>query len=394
MFRQFLQQTSNKYIGMKQIYHYIHQDGPITKSKLKELTGMTQTTVTRHLEALIEEGFIRVGQYEESSGGRPPALYEVEPKTGFIIGIDISRIRSTITLMDLTFQQVDSYSFSMTETHTPDKTITLLKEKAQHFMKKYHISQQDLLGIGVGTVGPLDREKGLILRPEAFIASGWKNVPIVEELEKTFDTKVVLENGANVATLHEYIKDPVQNQTILYSISGRGLRCGVLTDGHIMQNKTGDASSFGDMILDIHNGKSLTSLISYDFLLEEMGKRMTDNNSISFLEDWDQLDKMNQLDRFFQALQKGDPVLQDIVLQSAYSYGVGLANMINVLHPEQVVLNSELIKRYPDYFEKVVQTAKQFINSTERQLIHFKKANRMENSITIGAAALIFQSYF
>ncbi len=394
MLKSFLEQTSAKYKGMKQVYQYIHANRPVTKAKIVEEIEMKQTTVARHLEYLVSEGFIKIAEYEESSGGRPPALYEIEPDAGFIIGVNLSRIESTIILVNMSFSEVDSFTFAMTEKHTPPYTLQLIKEKIEQLLEKHNISRDMLLGIGIGTVGPLDREKGIILEPDAFIASGWKNISVIDGLESFEDEKILLENGANVATLHEYMKGNILDQTILYCISGRGLRCGVLADGHILKNKTGDASSFGETIIDVNERRSLASFISYDYLLREVNKRYLNEKSFPFYHKEKGNNQKELMDQFMKALASEDPIVLEVVLESAVTYGIGIANVINILHPDKVILSSELIHTYPPYYEKIVASAKQYIYRMKREPVHFNKEDRNVNTISIGAAVLIFQSYF
>ncbi|SFL41981.1 Sugar kinase of the NBD/HSP70 family, may contain an N-terminal HTH domain [Gracilibacillus orientalis] len=392
MLKYCLEQTSTKYMGMKQVYQYIHENGPITKAQLVDKMQMKQTTVNRYLENLLSDNIIKISHYQESSGGRPPALFEMEPNAGYIIGVELSRIESSITLVNMSFEIIESYTFVMTERHTPSYTIPIIIKKIEHFIEKYNISDDFLLGIGIGTVGPLDRENGVILDPNAFIAKGWKDISIIEELKKIKTDKILLENGANVATLHSAIKDNTKDKTILYCISGRGLRCGVLADGHILKNKTGDASSFGEMIIDVKNQRSLTSCISYDYLLKEVNKRYLDNELSEYFDvDGNQRELMDQL---MDSLANENKIVREVVLESAQMYGVGIANIINILHPDQVVLSSELVKAYPPYYEKIVESAKEYIYRMDREPIHFLKESRSERTISIGAAVLIFQSYF
>ncbi|SDH83366.1 ROK family transcriptional regulator [Alteribacillus bidgolensis] len=393
MVEEFLRQRSSKFNGMKEVYCCIHQHGLITKAELLKRTNMKQTTVVRHLDALIQYGLIRIEHYEESSGGRPPALYAIDPKAAFIIGIDLSRVETAITIVDMSFAPVANYTFQMTEDHTPAYTISVLKKEIAALLKDNEMEKKDILGIGLGTVGPLDRQKG-IMYPEAFVAPGWNEVPIVHEIKQAFQTDVFLENGANTAALYESINNPEFNKTILYCISGWGLRCGVLTNGTIMQSRKGDASSFGEMIIDTKSNRTLSSYISYNSILEEAEKKINAGEKTIHFYPEKYHKKNEKMDHLLHALMKGDPLIENVVLQSAYYFGVGIANMVNVLHPEVVVLNSDLIRIYPAFYEKVVKTAETFIFQLNKQHLHFHVAQPTANAVSIGACVLAFQSHF
>ncbi|SFL79411.1 ROK family transcriptional regulator [Salibacterium qingdaonense] len=385
MIEELLRRHSPKFHGMKEVYRVIHQENPVTKAKLLERTNMTQTTVVRHLEELKQYGLIRIASYDESTGGRPPALYDIEPKAAFIIGIALSRAETTVTIVDMSFQPVAEETFAMTEDHTPVLTISLLKQTITSLLEQSQIDKKDVLGIGIGTVGPLDRTKGTMY-PEGFTAPGWEEVEIVDEMEKAFGLNVYLENGANTAALYESLQRGRGNESILYCISGWGLRCGVLTNGTIMQSRQGDASSFGNMIIDASSGRTLSSFISYHHLAGEVQRLRNIPET--------KVDKNDVMQYVLQELGNRNPMVESIVLSSAYYYGVGLANMINVLHPEIVVLNSELIKVSSAYYEKVIQTAKRFISRIDQQHPVFQAADDKVNPTAVGACILAFHSKF
>ena len=209
----------------------------------------------------------------------------------------------------------------------------------------------------------------------------------------------ILENGANTAALGEYYHSPIMNQNILYSISGIGLRCGTLANGQIIKNKTGDASSFGHMIIDIL-GKECTCgnkgcLLSYIGLSAIADKIMSriNNGEKSIISEWINNDRDQiTLEMMIKAGKLNDNMVHQVVLQSAYYFGIGIANMINLTHPEYVILNGKLIYEYPSYYEKVIHTAKEHVYRPKEN-VAFSKGNLRENAVFIGAAALLFDSF-
>src|SRR5690625_2104313 len=108
--------------------------------------------------------------------------------------------------------------FTMTINHGPETVINEIKLIINQFLNDFKIGMEELLGIGIGSVGPLDREKGVILNPEMFRDSSWSNVSIIEKLKESFPTLMILENGANTAALAEYETDDL-DRNILYCIS-------------------------------------------------------------------------------------------------------------------------------------------------------------------------------
>src|SRR5690625_3664610 len=367
-FRHFFADNSLKGRNLREIYRLIHQKGPIKKADLLAFTNHTQTTLVRMIDELLKAGFIYESGFEKSSGGRPPILYQISSDCSYIFGVDVSRTHTTIALIDLAFNLIDKVSFPMTKEYTPERTIEEIKREIKLFMSCHQLETNDVLGIGIGSVGPLEREQGMILKAESFLAHGWDHVPIVEEMTNEFQVLTMLENGANVAALGEYYQSPLINQDILYCISGLGLRCGTLANGQIVRNKTGDASSFGHMIIDI-NGKPCTCgrkgcLLSY-ISVNSIANTIMDqirNGEKSIISQWIDHDiHQVTLDKIIKAGRLNDDLVGQVVLETANYFGIGIANMINSTHPEHVILNGKLIYEYPKYFEAIVRTAESYI---------------------------------
>ena len=384
------EENSRKHRTLKMVYQIIHQYGPITKTDLIRMTSLKPTTLVRMIDELLQDRFIEEFGYADSSGGRPPVLYRSIPDRYFLIGIDLSRTSVKVILLNLAFEKLDGVLFPMTSTSTPQKTMDQIIEVIQDLLEKHQIPKDLLLGIGIGSVGPLDRKNGIILNPNGFPGPGWINVAIVDRLQEVIPVKIMLENGANTAVLAEYQMNRGPYQNILYCISGAGLRCGVIVNGRLMEPQTGDATAFGHMIINLHGkecfcGKKgcLASYISLESIRSEWIRRQKE------IEDVDRL----TMDDVLKLIKRADPLIIEIILDSAYYYGVGLANMVNSLHPDLVVLSGPLIDEVPDYFESIVNTARQYIFPQGTRVVHFSKGT-MRDAAAIGAAMHLFSSFF
>ena len=95
--------------------------------------------------------------------------------------------------------------FIMDKSYSPEKTIENIIFIIEKMLSDLYIDKKEVLGIGIGTVGPLDREKGIILNPKSFFNDNWVNVPIKSMIEKRLSIPCFIDNGANTAVLGEYL---------------------------------------------------------------------------------------------------------------------------------------------------------------------------------------------
>lgn len=373
--------------NLRNVYREIHRYGPVTKAQLLETLKIKPTTLNRMMDQLIQEHYIQESGHETSSGGRPPVLYAIRRERGFMVGVDISRIRTRLVLSDLSFAVRSRRTFTMTSEHTPKRTVAEIQDHVEAMLEEQEVPREKLLGIGVGTVGPLDVEEGLILRPEGFPAPGWHHVAINKQLKRQFSVPVFLINGAKSALIGEYNQADFMERNVLYCISGEGLRCGVMTNGELVQSKTGDVSSYGHMVIEVDGrrctcGKRgcLTAYMSFEAIREE----------------WERKRKKHSVPpsaaEIVDSLKKGDTNVREAVMNTAHYYGIGLANMINLMHPEAVILSGTLIDESPAYYEKVIATARNYLYYTEKDQIRFSQGHLKSEAAAVGAAILVYRS--
>lgn len=102
-------------------------------------------------------------------------------------------------------------------------------------------------GIGVGSPGPLDTRRGLILHAPLM---GWRNFPIVERLKEDFRKPVLLDNDGNLGGLAE-VRSGVGRGAghLIYMTVSTGCGGGIIIDGDIYRGHRDGAGELGHMSL-------------------------------------------------------------------------------------------------------------------------------------------------
>ena len=75
--------------------------GALSRQEIGAATGVSLATVSNVIGELLDQGvLIEVGS-EDSNGGRPRGLVQVNPEFGFVIGVDIGETAVLVELFDL-----------------------------------------------------------------------------------------------------------------------------------------------------------------------------------------------------------------------------------------------------------------------------------------------------
>jgi predicted NBD/HSP70 family sugar kinase len=384
----------------KDTFELIHKQNNVSKIELLEQTKLSVSTLTRTLDELRDQGFILEAGFGESTGGRRPILYQTNPTFGYLFGLEISRTFSLIFLCDMQMNKLDSRKWAMHEGLTPEVLVEEIVYTVRNMLAVHGIFHTSVLGMGIGSVGPLDRFSGTILEPLYFKANGWKNVPICAMLEQELTFPVLLDNGANMAILGEYWASRNQpNQYMLYVHLGLGIRSAMMVGGKIVYGAVDMEGSIGQMIIQsdgprLRETGNFGSLENYAtiFALEQQIRTKLKQGRQSILQEISGLEKGPDRIHFphiVRAYEEKDPMVTELFTQAATYFGIGLANLLNILHPEIVILGGPLVSFNPMFFEISTQVAMQKSQHNPTYQVVFSQGNLGEYALVTGAAVMV-----
>ena len=219
-------------------------------------------------------------------------------------------------------------------------------------------SDKFLMGIGVAVAGVLDLDAGKIIdSPNLPALCG---VPLLGMLGDSFSPiPLQMMNDANAAALGEYFAGAGEGYESMFILTlGTGIGGGFVQNGEIWRGASGMAGEIGHMTIEI-NGKLCTCgshgcleayFSSWSLVRDAKAhaKRYPDSAIGS-------LDKISPI--FLSELAgSGDDEARAIWENGGYALGVGIANIMNLLNPECIVLVGGLVNA-KDYFLPAAQNA-------------------------------------
>ncbi|OXM15798.1 ROK family protein [Paenibacillus herberti] len=382
----------------KELFYDIRRKQEIAKNDLLTASGLTTSTLTRVLDELVSIGVISESGLGTSTGGRRPILYQVRADYGYAFGLDISRFESRLILLDLAGQIIESVEWQMGAETTPDQLLGQVVSQANIWIAGHQIPFAKIIGMGIGAVGPLDRATGIIEETEWFPAPGWQNVEIVRLLEEQLNIPILLDNGANTAIIAEAWANRAKDfRHMLYVHGGTGLRLSMMSDSKPIYGAADMEGSFGQMIIQADgipyrttkgNYGSLDSYASVYAIEREVNSRLRTGRS-SQLQQMLQPGERAKFSHIMQALKLLDPMVTEVVTQAATYFGIGLANLLNILYPEKVVLGGPLMTDSNLFFYTATQTAIRKTYHYPKYQVVFSKGSYGEEAIAVGAALLM-----
>ncbi|WP_224724359.1 ROK family protein [Paenibacillus vietnamensis] len=386
----------------KTVYERIADQGTVSKAELLASYSLTSSTLTRLLDEMVAEGLLVVSGLGRSSGGRRPILYEINADYGYFFGLELSRRYSALGFFDCKMNPKSFTRWRMDEAMTPGQLVGHAAAVIRSILADHRLEPQQVLGIGVGAVGPLDRASGTILRPLNFPAPGWTDVPICGMLTEKTGLPSMLENGANAALIGEQwsLRGEEMPQHMLYVHAGVGLRSSMMSYGQIVHGSVDMEGSIGQMIIQT-DGPRLHDYGNYGALEAYVSVQALEKKARSDAKlgrgDLLQINPASTVDgisydTLLQALSKGSGYAEELFVESARYFGIGLANLINVFHPEKIILGGALVNSCEPFYQTAIEIARKNTYYDPVYRPDFSKGELREDAVATGAALIVRKS--
>jgi glucokinase len=205
-------------------------------------------------------------------------------------------------------------------------------------------SREDFIGIGVGAPGPLDRDKGLVIVAPNL---GWRNYPLRDRVQSALGIPTVLDNDANCATVGEWWQGAARGgNTVVGMTIGTGVGGGIIIDGKLHHGASDVAGEIGHTTIDLNgrhckcgNYGCIEAYASGPAIAVRAREVLVREETASLLPSLvdGRLEDITA-ETVYQAASQGDAVANEIVKDTARYLGVGIANLLNILNADVVVV--------------------------------------------------------
>ena len=225
----------------------IATSGELSRPDLVRLTGLTKMTITNIVGEMIEQGLVEEHHTESPTVGRSAALLDIAAKAPKAVGLYLSRESVSVILTDLRLRVLFFRSLPLSE-ETPESLGDKLAALAGEAVGQ---TDDPLLGIGISSIGPLDRDTRTLLSPPNFFGIG--RFPLAERLEQQYALPILLQNDMDAAALAEKLYGRGRwLDNFLYLGLTNGIGSGIVLNGRLYPGSRGFSGEIGHLSIDLN----------------------------------------------------------------------------------------------------------------------------------------------
>ncbi|MFQ5745902.1 MAG: ROK family protein [Gemmatimonadota bacterium] len=266
----------------------------------------------------------------------------------YIVGVDLGGTSINVGVVPFEGGTVYGMRSMPTESHhgakfVVDRMIEMIRGTMKDATRERDIADGGIIGIGLGSPGPLDRETGTVIETPNL---GWRNFPLRDLVSNAIGLDAVLDNDANAAILGEWWVGAGRNVDTLVGVTlGTGIGGGIVLGGRVFHGTADVAGEVGHMTIDSTGRKCncgnygcLEAYASGPAIAARAveGLETGATSMLPAMVDGD-LARITA-ETVFEAIVAGDLYAKEVMRETAKFLGTGIANLINILNPEMVVI--------------------------------------------------------
>lgn len=267
-------------------------------------------------------------------------------------------------------------------------------DSINHHLDLYQLDRERIIGIGMGTPGTVDFDKGTVIGAYNL---NWKTTQNVKaDIEEGTGLQLNLENDVNAAAMGEAWRGAGENHDeVTFVALGTGVGAGIVTRGQLVHGVAGAGGEVGHMVVEpdgylctcgnrgcLEQYSSATGVVhlAQDLAENYAGasklKAMLDNGEDVTAKD------------VFDLAKEDDYLANEVVEKVAYYLGLATANVSNIMNPSTLIIGGGVAGAGEFLRERVEKVWTKFAFPTVRTSTKIKLTQLGSDAGVVGAASL------
>jgi glucokinase len=320
----------------------------------------------------------------------------VAAKKDVIVGVDLGGTSLRALVLD---RQNRILAIEKIPTKARNPAAGLIRDIASSVRKAVvtaEIPWSTVAAVSVGAPGAVDPADGIVYKAPNL---GWENVALGAKLKFALKVPVFVENDVNAGTVGEHVLGAGKGTTDMVGVFvGTGIGGGLILRGQLFGGFRGAAGEIGHIIVEKDGplcgcGKRgcVEALASRTAMEREVRRAIRAGaKSIvpKLLKERGRTRMTSSI--IVRALRKRDPVVGKVMRNAEFYLGLLVANLVNTLDPEAIVIGGGIAERLQERFVGPIRTTawKYFLRQDGRERVRIVPGILGDNAGALGAAVL------
>ena len=377
------------------ILNIINHMGPISRTELIDVTDYRAATISGLIKELLDEKLISETGFQSVGHGRKRTLLEINKDRLCALGIAFSSNSVTYVVSGIDGSILARDTRHISQEESREALVERVTEDAATLLDRFR--DKDVVGIGISEpfFDPTSYRRDSSLFANYAHFNDWIRLSLKPRLEATTGLNVNTYSAVTMPAMAELrfgAGRGVEN-FICVELSN-GIGSSICCNGIPVRGGSGVAGELGHTVVSSNEslcycGKPgcVESTTAFPALVAEL-RRAIDQGVFSCLNPEEPI----TTHAIRKALEEGDRLCLHLVRQIAQRIGLAIANAVNLLNPELVILHGFMLELGEWFLEQLEQSIREntLIIASNFSL---QISDKMEELLPMGAVAEVFSDY-
>lgn len=306
----------------------------------------------------------------------------------YVIGVDLGGTKISTAISTIEGKLLKNVVIPTNAEEGEKSVLDRIMKSIESVLTETSKSIDEVKAIGVGSPGPLDAKKGVIITTPNL---PFKDYNLVQPLKDRFNVPVYLDNDANVAAIGEFMFGAGKGKnSIVYFTVSTGVGGGAVLDGKIYRGHTSNALEIGHITVEPNGPRcncgniGCLEAMSSGTSIGKRGREAASTNVETSLRKYDNITSFE----VFKEAENGDEVSKDIINEALTYLGIGVANAVAIFDPEMIIIGGGVSKAGDIVFSKVREVVNKRCFKTMAESCEIVPAGLGADAGVVGAVAL------
>ena len=379
----------------KSLFWEIFYHHEVVRADLARVFNVSAATISRSVSVLLSKHLVVETGATLPCRGRRPGLLLVNPRLGYVAGLELDRDRITAVITDVSSALLGRGAVPANPHNSVGNTLKDCRKAFDIALGDAGLDFSQIARLGVGHAGSLDVQNGICLDWERI--PHWQGVQLLDALRETFRMEVTLDDRTRAVALalHLLVPENRRHRSAIYVQIGTGIGAGIFVDGRMLQGATSAAGELGHIVIDRNGplcecGKKgcVEAYASIRATIARVGKGL-DSGAKSSLRSKAASAAGLTVEAIVSAARQGDELARTALLETTEALAVGIANAAQLLNPSLAVLAGKFANvARVELLEAVTRTVRAQCFETISRGLEIRVATFRKDIAPVGCALL------
>ena len=329
-----INQLHMREMNLNEVLKIIREQGPLTRRKLQELTGLSWGGVSQIVTRLLKQNLIIEEKDMTQTSGRKPTCLMINGQQNLVLGIDINSSGITAVIQNLKNEILEQITGSADCT-SKENLLESVYQLSDELYQKY--KENMILAVGISMQSAVDEETGISLYLKE--CPDWKEVPLCEIFTERYKIPTYLAHdpdclvASNVSLFGEDV--------ILFRID-YGIGMAVFKNGDFI--KAPGMLEIGNTLIQTenHDIQTLNDIATISAIEKKTDKKITEFSSQHTVGE------------------------KQILQEAADQLAISVANTAILFDISTILLSGKLIEQVPEIFTELEKNLKMYLPEQTR----------------------------